>query len=94
MPAATKLKWANGSKENPGYSVWHAKPRPGVLYVIRQKKKTATFTPTFWRVFARSTEVEPLRTIYMGDTVKECKAFVQEWEEQVVGHQVDASADR
>ena len=44
----TNLAWKNASKDNPGFSVWHATPKrdPNVLYVIRQKRKTADFTPT------------------------------------------------
>lgn len=77
------MKWINESKNNPGYSVYHATPArdTDVLYVIRQKKKTVDFKPVGWRVFVRPVKTEPLRTIYMGDTLKEAKAYVEEWEE-------------
>lgn len=84
-----KLKWTNESKNNPGHSVYYTVPDrdPQTLYVIRQKRKTAKFTPVGWRVFVRTMDGEALQTIYLGETLKECKAFVQDWEEQIVGHQ-------
>lgn len=89
-----KLKWTNASKDNPGHSVYYAQPDrdPEVMYVIRQKRKTKKFTPVGWRVFARTSPSFPLRTIYLGETLKECKAFVEDWEEQITNHQADMEA--
>lgn len=86
--AHPKLKWQNASGDNPGYSVWHARPGrdPDVLYVIRQKRKSVKFTPVGWRVFVRTTPAEALKTIYLGDTLKEAKAYVQDWENQFTSH--------
>ncbi|QNJ56815.1 hypothetical protein SEA_REINDEER_5 [Mycobacterium phage Reindeer] len=77
------LKWHNVSKDNPGFSVYHASPtrNPDVLYVIRQKRKTDDFTPVGWRLFVRPKPGIPLATIYMADTLKEAKEFADHWEE-------------
>lgn len=89
MPTLLKLKWLSASKDNPGHSVWYAHPErdPNVLYVIRQKRKKRDFKPVGWRTFVRSSPDEALRTIYFGETLKECKAFVEDWEEQIAVHQ-------
>lgn len=78
-----KLKWKSASKENPGYSVWHASPErdENVTYAIRQKRKTRDFTPTGWNVFVRSSSTEPFRTIFRAETLAEGKEFVQDWED-------------
>lgn len=79
------MKWTNESADNPGYSVYYAIPErdPNVLYVIRQKKKSPTFTPKTWRVFARSKKTEPLKTIFDDKKLADCKKFVKEWEDVV-----------
>ncbi|OHT91265.1 hypothetical protein BKG70_00590 [Mycobacteroides chelonae] len=76
------LKWINGSKENPGYSVYYAVPErdENVLYVIRQKRKTLDFTPKFWRAFVRTSKNETLRVVYAAETRSECKAYIQDME--------------
>lgn len=75
------MKWNNESADNPGYSVYHATGTQGTLYVIRQKRKTPEHHPVGWRVFARNKPGQTLKTIYMAETLKECKAFVADLEE-------------
>ena len=79
------MKWINESADNPGFSVWHTNPErdPNTLYVVRQKRKTKDFSPTGWRVFVRNSPTEALRTIYMADTLKEGKAFVEDLEKVI-----------
>ncbi|QSM01054.1 hypothetical protein SEA_NANOSMITE_9 [Mycobacterium phage Nanosmite] len=81
------LKWINESKSNPGFSVYHATPSrdSGVLYVIRQKRKTKDFTPTGWRLFVRPKPGVALSTIYVADSLKEAKEFADKWEEIASG---------
>lgn len=80
---AAKLKWVNASEDNPGYTVWHTTPErdPNVLYAIRRKRAKRGFKPVGWRVFVRGATGDPLKTIYLAQTLKEAKTFVQEWED-------------
>ncbi|SHT11331.1 Uncharacterised protein [Mycobacteroides abscessus subsp. abscessus] len=77
------LKWVNASKDNPGYSVYYAVPsrNANILYVIRQKRKTAEFTPKFWRAFVRTAKGEALKVVYAAETQGECKAYIQDLED-------------
>lgn len=79
------MKWTNESENNPGYSVYYSIPQrdPNVLYVIRQKKKTPTFKPKTWRVFARAQKGKPLKTIFDDPKLTQCKKFVEDWEQTV-----------
>ncbi|APQ42115.1 hypothetical protein PBI_MRMAGOO_10 [Mycobacterium phage MrMagoo] len=76
------LKWTNVSKDNPGYSVYHASPTrdSNVLYVIRYKRKTEGFDPIGWRVFVRPQQGVALSTIFVADSFAEAKEFVDEWD--------------
>lgn len=75
------MKWVNESDGNPGQSVYYAIPedRPNTLYVIQLKRGGTGL----WRTFVRTSKVEALRTIYVGNTLKECKAFVEDFESTV-----------
>lgn len=79
------MKWTNESAENPGFSVYFAIPErdPNVLYVIRQKKKTPTFKPVNWRVFARAQQGAKLKTIFDAKKLSEAKKFVADWEDTI-----------
>lgn len=69
------MQWQNASAENPGRSVYFTDQGPR-RYVIQRSRKVATF----WRLFVRDTDSEPLRTIYVGQTLKECKAYAEEYD--------------
>lgn len=91
-----KLKWRNASKDNPGYTVWHATPErdENILYVIRRKRtksrsldRPALPAPAnIWRVFMRAAADAKLRTIYVAETLDGkdgAKTFVQSWEDMI-----------
>ncbi|MCB0060970.1 MAG: hypothetical protein KDE19_02600 [Caldilineaceae bacterium] len=71
------MQWKTASNENPGYSVYYAddQTREGHRYVAQRKRGNG-----FWRLFHRSTPNEPLRTIYAAETLKECKAYADEYQ--------------
>lgn len=94
MAATPKLKWINESKANPGYSVYYARSErdPGTMYVIRYKRARPDYTPVGWRTFARTPQKPALVTIYVGDSLKESKAFVQDLEDQLTINQGNPAA--
>lgn len=77
------MKWIDASHENPGYTAWYASPDrdPKIVYAIRHRRKNPKIG---WRVFVRTREQDPLRTIFIGETLKEAKQFVEDAEKTLV----------
>lgn len=69
------MKWTNESAERPGYSIWQTQVGDR-LYQAQMKAGIG-----IWRLFVRDRETEPLRTIFVGDKLKDCKARAEIYEE-------------
>jgi hypothetical protein len=71
------VNWNNASDENHGFSVYYYddEERPGIRYVIHHKRGGTGL----WKLLIRETPDEPLRVIYVGQTMKECKAYAEEY---------------
>ena len=77
------MNWTSASGENPGFSVYYAddEDRPGQQYAVQRNRKSTGL----WRLFHRFAADEALRTIYVGETLKECKAYADEYRTLVGG---------
>lgn len=75
------MNWKNQSAENPGNSVYYAddEEHPGHRYVAIQKRGGTGQ----WRLAHRYKDDEPLRIIYVGNTLKECKAYADEYRQLI-----------
>lgn len=69
------MNWHNISHTRPGFSVYEAKM--GTRTYVCQKKKGFGL----WRLFVKEKDHQPLRTIYAGSTLGECKIKAEEYED-------------
>ena len=71
------MTWTSASADNPGSSTYYSddESRPGHRYVIHHKREGAGI----WRLLHRPNTTDALRTIYIGQTLKECKAYAVEY---------------
>lgn len=69
------LTWQNVSETRPGYSIWQCQVGDRT-YVAQMKAGIG-----MWRLFVREGEKDPLRTIFIGDKLKDCKERADIYEE-------------
>lgn len=69
------LDWSRMQDGNPNDSAYQAadNDQPGTTYVAK-KSKTGT---GLWRLAVRNSETEPLRIIYVGNTLAECREYAE-----------------
>ena len=70
MTSAT-VQWRKASDEKPGFTIFHA-DGPDGHYVIQRNRNSEVRT---WRLAHRTGDTDPLRIIYIGNTLKDCQEY-------------------
>lgn len=66
------MDWINNSETRPGFTLYDADDpdNAGHHYVIQRKNDGGV-----WRLAKRDNDTQPLRTIYVGTSLEDCKDY-------------------
>lgn len=69
------LTWSRPEGGNPNDSTYQAQDEdhPGTTYVAKKSKNGTGL----WRLAVRGSDSEPLRIIYVGNTLAECREYAE-----------------